>query len=583
MESGRFSKAIILFLLFWLSSASAFEPEAVGANPDLVALNAGWFPPTVYNVTDGVYVAVGYGRANPVLIEGTDGLIVIDPGESTTSAEMVKAAYNEHLNDIFSRKPVEAIIYTHHHDCHINGASVFAGNGSPEIIAHETFEEHLFGPKELMGQIFPIKVYRAVKYAGIPYQRDPGYFVNGGIFPFSVPGPSGYLPPTLTVGDELETNIAGVNLTIVHAPAETTDINYVWLPDKKVIVQIGIFYKSFPAINTLRGASHRDPLKYIASIDDMRTLNAEYMVLIHSGGGPIVGAENISQTLTNARDALQYVHDQTVRSMNQGLTPGEIIEVIELPPHLAEDPNLQEYFGEMDRDVFQIFQQYMGWFTGKSRDIFPSTPREEAEKMAYLAGGVDGLAEKAKSSLDEGDMKWAMIFSDYVLLLDPENAGAREVKNSAMLYLAEETKNAQVRNYLLSEYLEETGQIRIPLELGFSLMDENIIVYMPMETIFRIMAVSLNATKALDQEYAVGLDLSDDSESAEYAIYVRKGIVEVQEGVAEDPKFTVVTDSLTMKNLVLGKLDPEEAVASGDVVIGGAGPEEFFGFMDLFR
>jgi alkyl sulfatase BDS1-like metallo-beta-lactamase superfamily hydrolase len=583
MKTGKYSKTIILLLFFWLSSASAFEPEAVGANPDLVALNAGWMPPTVYNVTDGVYVAVGYGRANPVLIEGTDGLIIIDPGESTTSAEMVKEAYNEHLDDIFSRKPVKAIIYTHYHDCHINGATVFAGNDSPEIIAHETLEDNLFGPTALLSQIYPIKVYRAVKYAGILYQNDPGYFVNGGIFPFSVPGPSGYLPPTLTVGDELETNIAGVNLILVHAPGETADIIYVWLPDEKVIVQIGNFYKSFPAINTLRGASHRDPLNYIASIDSIRKLNAEYLVLIHSGGGPIVGAENVSRTLTNARDALQYVHDQTVRYMNKGLTPGEIIEVIELPPHLANDPNLKEYFGEVDRDVFQIFQQYMGWFTGKSRDIFPTSPTEEAEKMAYLAGGIDELGVRAKEALDEGDMKWAMIFSDYVLLLDPENAEAREVKNSALISLAEDSSNAQVRNYLLSEYLEETGQINIPLEKGFSLLDENIVVYMPMETIFRCMAVSLNATKALDEEYAVDLELSDDSVSGDYAIYVRRGIVEVEQEVADDPKFTVVTDSLTWKNLVLGKLNPEEAVSSGDVEIIGANPEGFFGFMDLFK
>jgi alkyl sulfatase BDS1-like metallo-beta-lactamase superfamily hydrolase len=583
MKTGKYSKTIILLLFFWLSSASAFEPEAVGANPDLVALNAGWMPPTVYNVTDGVYVAVGYGRANPVLIEGTDGLIIIDPGESTTSAEMVKEAYNEHLDDIFSRKPVKAIIYTHYHDCHINGATVFAGNDSPEIIAHETLEDNLFGPTALLSQIYPIKVYRAVKYAGILYQNDPGYFVNGGIFPFSVSGPSGYLPPTLTVGDELETNIAGVNLILVHAPGETADIIYVWLPDEKVIVQIGNFYKSFPAINTLRGASHRDPLNYIASIDSMRKLNAEYLVLIHSGGGPIVGAENVSRTLTNARDALQYVHDQTVRYMNKGLTPGEIIEVIELPPHLANDPNLKEYFGEVDRDVFQIFQQYMGWFTGKSRDIFPTSPTEEAEKMAYLAGGIDELGVRAKEALDEGDMKWAMIFSDYVLLLDPENAEAREVKNSALISLAEDSSNAQVRNYLLSEYLEETGQINIPLEKGFSLLDENIVVYMPMETIFRCMAVSLNATKALDEEYAVDLELSDDSVSGDYAIYVRRGIVEVEQEVADDPKFTVVTDSLTWKNLVLGKLNPEEAVSSGDVEIIGANPEGFFGFMDLFK
>jgi alkyl sulfatase BDS1-like metallo-beta-lactamase superfamily hydrolase len=583
MKTGKYSKAIILLLFFWLSSASAFEPEAVSANPDLVALNAGWVPPTVYNVTDGVYVAVGYGRANPVLIEGTDGLIIVDPGESTTSAEMVKAAYNEHLDDIFSKKPVKAIIYTHYHDCHINGATVFAGNDSPEIIAHESLEDNLFGPTALLSQIFPIKVYRAVKYAGILYQNDPGYFVNGGIFPFSVPGPSGYLPPTLTVGDELETNIAGVNLTLVHAPGETADIIYVWMPDKKVIVQIGNFYKSFPAINTLRGASQRDPLNYIASIDSMRKLDAEYLILIHSGGGPIVGAENVSRTLTNARDALQYVHDQTVRYMNKGLTPGEIIEVIELPPHLADDPNLKEYFGEVDRDVFQIFQQYMGWFTGKSRDIFPTSPQEEAEKMAYLAGGVDELGVKAKAALDEGDMKWAMIFSDYVLLLDPENAEAREVKNSALISLAEESSNAQVRNYLLSEYLEETGQISIPLEKGFSALDDNIVFYMPMETIFRIMAVSLNASKALDEEYVVGLDLSDDSVSGDYAIYVRRGIVEVQQETAESPKFVIVTDSMTMKNLVLGKLDPEEAVSGGEVEIGGADPEEFYEFMDLFK
>lgn len=376
-----------------------------------------------------------------------------------------------------------------------------------------------------------------------------------------------------------------MNLTIVHAPAETTDINYVWLPDEKVIVQIGIFYKCFPAIKTLRGASHRGPLNYIASIDDMRTLNAEYMVLIHSGGGPIVGAENISLTLTNARDALQYVHDQTVRHMNQGLTPGEIIEVVELPPHLAADPNLKEYFGKVDRDIFQIFQQYLGWFAGSCRDIFPAPPREEAEDMAYLAGGIDELTVKARAALDEGDKKRALIFSDAVLQLDPEDADAREVKSSALIALAEESSNAQVRNYLLSEYLEETGQIKIPiLDRGFSAFDDNIVFYMPMETAFRCMAVSLNASKALDEEYAVGLDLSsDDSVSGDYAIYIRRGIVDVLEGVAEDPKFTIVTDSLSMKNLVLGKLNPEEAIASGDVEIVGAGPEEFFGFMDLFR
>ena len=584
MESEKYSKAIILLFFFWLSSASAFEPEAVPANPDLVAITETWVPPTVYNVKDGVYVAVGYNQDNPVLIEGTDGLIVVDPGESIPGAEAAKAAFNENLDDIFSKKPVKAIIYTHYHACHVHGASVFAGNDSPEIIAHETLDYNLFGPASMDGQLAPIKYYRAAMMAGLLYQKDPGYWTTFGIAPFSIPGPSGYMPPTLTVGDELETNIAGVNLTLVHAPGETKDIIYVWMPDEKVLIQIGNFYKSFPAVNTLRGASYRDPLEYIASIDSMRKLDAEYLVLIHSSGGPIVGAENISRALTNARDALQYVHDQTVRYMNKGLTAGEIIEVVELPPHLAEDPNLQECYGQVDRDIFQIYQQYLGWFTGNCRDIFPASPGEEAEDMAFLAGGVDDLAIKAKAALDEGDTRRALIFSDNVLTLDPENAEAREVKNSALLSLAEDTSNAQVRNYLLSEYLVETGQISYPmLDLGFRALDDNMGFYMPMETLFRIMAVSLNASKALDEEYAVGLDLSDDSVSGEYAIYVRRGIVEVQQEIVGDPKFTVVTDSLTWKNLVLGKLNPEDAVASGGVEISGADPEEFYNFMDLFR
>lgn len=204
--------------------------------------------------------------------------------------------------------------------------------------------------------------------------------------------------------------------------------------------------------------------------------------------------------------------------------------------------------------------------------------------MAYLAGGIDELGVRAKSALNEGNMKWAMIFSDSVLRLDPKNAEAREVKNSAIISLAEETSNAQVRNYLLSEYLEETGQISYPIfDLGFSATDDNMVVHMPMDTLFRIMAVSLNASKALNEEYVVGLELSDDSVPGEYAICVRRGIVEVQQETAEDPKFAVVTDSLTWKNLVLGKINPEDAVSGGDAVISGADPEEFYGFLDLFK
>ena len=584
MKLVAFVAMVSCIIFLGACNALAFEPEVVPANPKLVNLSTD-FEQNVYEVTEGVYVAVGYARANPVLIDGPDGLIVIDPAESETAAIIVKAAYNEHLDNIFSKKHVKAIIYTHYHDCHIHGAAVFAGNDSPEIIAHENFAGNLFSPPgAVYSLIFPIKAYRAAKYLGLTFQQDPGYFVNGGIFPFSVQGPSGYLPPTKTVQDKLETNIAGVDLVLMHAPGETSDIILVWLPEKKVLVEIGDFYKSFPAIVTLRGASFRNPLDYIQSIDKMRSLNAEYLVLIH-GGKPLMGAENISGTLTNYRDGLQFVHDQTVQYMNKGLTPAEIIEVVKLPPHLANDPYLQEYFGQMDRDIFQIFLQYMGWYTGKSRDLFPMSLNEEAQEMAELAGGVEQLAAKAQEALDKGKLEWALILADDVLLLNPEHAVARAVKNSAMISLAEETYNAQTRNYLLSEYLEETGQVTIPIP-DFSKIDDNLVPYMPMDTLFGIMAVGLNASKSLDENIVVGLhltDLTNTTEPADYTMHLRRGILEVQPQIPDNPEFTLTAESLVWKNVVLGKLDPLEAVSNGDIMVRGADPGELYSFLEFFN
>lgn len=574
---------VILALACWLFPAFGFDPPTVPANPLLVSLSAD-FEQAVYEVAEGVYVAVGYARSNPVLIEGVDGLIVIDPAESVVAAAAVRDAYNEHLDNIFDRKPVKAIIYTHYHDCHIHGATVFAGDDSPEIIAHETLAENLFSPPgAVYSLIFPIKATRAVRYLGLMQQGNPGYFVNGGIFPFSIGGPSGYLPPTITVEDELEITIAGVDLVLTHAPGETSDIIYVWLPKTKVLVEIGDFYKSFPAIITLRGASFRNPLDYLESIDKMRNLNAEYLVLIH-GGQPIVGAENVSSILTDYRDGLQYVHDQTVRYMNQGLTADKIIELIELPPHLADNPYLQEYFGQIDRDIFQIFLQYLGWFTGECRDMFPMPLTEQARNMADLVGGVTHLATKAQEVLDEGNAAWALDLADYVLVLDPGHVGALGIRHAAMLSLAETTYNAQSRNYLLSEYLEETGQIAIGM-VGFDRIDDNLVRYMPMDTLFGIQAVSLNASACLDEDILVGLHLTDlcsTTQPASYAMHLRRGVLEVQPQIAEDPAFMVITESLVWKNVVLGKLDPHEAVSNGDILVGGVDPQALYDFLGFF-
>src|SRR5690606_24840922 len=86
-------------------------------------------------VTDGVYVAIGYALANSILIEGDDGVIVVDTTESPAAARAILAEFRK-----ITDKPVKAIVYTHFHADHIAGATVFAAEDRPDVYSHRTTE-----------------------------------------------------------------------------------------------------------------------------------------------------------------------------------------------------------------------------------------------------------------------------------------------------------------------------------------------------------------------------------------------------------------------------------------------------------
>ena len=574
--------------------SAPYEPETVPVNPTLLVKYDEFFPPAVLNVTDGVWIARGYNRDNPVLIEGVDGLIVVDPGESIGAAQTVKDAFNANLNNIFDKKPVKAVIYTHHHDCHINGASVFADEQT-EIIGHENLLSSLFS--EWFGPVFPSRAEGALKMGGMmfmdsPVQDGEGWYVGYGICGPQTLGPSGFLAPTKTIKEGTNLTIAGVDVDLIPVAGETQDVLFVWLPQKEVLIQIAIVYEAFPAISTMRGSRLRDPLDYVNSLKIARGLNPEYLVTIHGPNPVTSGKENVSQYLTNFSDAIQFVNDQTLYYMNKGYTAGEMMDLIVLPPHLASSPYLQEIYGSKEWNIVHIFRYYRGYYTGEVRDLFPQTTLSEAEMSAFLAEGDGDLANKAQAALDI-NLEWALRLADDALLLDPDNPVAFETKKAAMLALAENTMNAQARNMLLSDYLLMTDQAHVDFGFGdtkhaFSSIQDNFVELMPMATLHRILAVSLNASKSMDKDIVVSLQLTDikmnDPKVPDnYTLNVRKGILEVDPPSASKGQFEIVTDSLTWKQLVLAKLDPEDAVANGKLVISGGTPESFYSFMELFE
>jgi len=57
-------------------------------------------------------------------------------------------------------------------------------------------------------------------------------------------------------------------------------------------------------------------MEWVGSLDRMRALRPEFLVPSHTR--PLRGEKKIYETLTNYRDAIQFVHDQTIRWMNRG-------------------------------------------------------------------------------------------------------------------------------------------------------------------------------------------------------------------------------------------------------------------------
>jgi alkyl sulfatase BDS1-like metallo-beta-lactamase superfamily hydrolase len=441
---------------------------------------------------------------------------------------------------------------------------------------------------EWYGQLYPSRAEGGAKMAGLLFLGVPGWYSGYVLSGPQILGPSGFLPPTRTVRDELKTVIAGVELNLIGTPGETRDIMVVWLPGKKVLIQIGIMYKAFPALVTMRGSGQRNPLDYVNSLKLCRSLNPEYLVAIHGADPVTSGKENVRQFLTDFSDAIQFMNDQIVQHLNRGFTPGEMIDAISLPPHLASLPYLQENYGRLDWNIFHIARYYRGYYTGKVRDLFPQSDVNKAQLAAELAGGVGPLAAKAQNALATGKLEWALELADDVLLLEPGNSGAFETKKAAMLALAESTMNSQARNMLLSDYLLLTGQVMSPGHKALlARMDPNAVQLMPLSALHRILAVNLNASESMETEMTVGVQLNDirknsRTESPYTTLQVRRGILEVDPPSADRAQLVINTDTMTWKNLVLGKLRPADAIASQKVVISGATAESFYAFMALF-
>lgn len=404
------------------------------------------FEEEIVKVADDVYVAVGYSVSNSSMIVGTDGVVIIDTGVSVDDAERIVTEFRK-----ITDKPVKAIVFTHSHGDHTGGAISFIGSERPQIWAHENFGSEA---RPLLAAGLTYQRVRGSRQAGFKLPREQR--INNGVAPVRYPKRGGSAfeagsaasPTNFLKGNRQTIEVAGIELELVSSPGETNDQLYVWYPNGEVLFAGDNFYRSFPNLYAIRGTPQRSVKQWSESLAKLADENAVALVGGHTK--PIMGREEVKQVLGDYRDAVKFIHDRTIAGMNKGLTPDQLVEYVKLPQHLADKDYLQPFYGHPEWGVRNVFSGYLGWFDGNPTNLFPLPPKEEAMRIAKLAGGETNLLAAAKQALEGDDNQWAAQLADYLLAIDATNEQAKTTKSRALKKLARNMVNATARNYYLT-------------------------------------------------------------------------------------------------------------------------------------
>lgn len=430
--------------LVWVLGSSVAGAELTPAERLLTARQAE-FERAVIQVADGVYTAVGFGVSPSSMIVGPEGIVIVDTQIDVPAATLVLAEFRK-----ITDKPVQGVIFTHAHGDHTGGSSVFLQAGRAAGKDVQVWAREGFGEEGRWLQAAGLTVQRARGARQAGFLLHPEQRINNGVAQAYWPKRGGAVfnalaKPTHLVSRSRQTvELAGITLDLVAADGETADQLYVWYPAQRVVFAGDNFYKSWPNLYAIRGTGYRDVQAWAASLDAM--LNEGPHRLVGGHTRPVLGRSEVATVLSNYRDAIRSVFDQTIAGMNEGLTPDELVETVKLPSRLADLDYLQEYYGNIEWAVRAIFQGYLGWFDGNPTNLFPLSPLQEAQRVARLAGGVDALRRAAETALAE-DPQWAAQLCDRLLALDPGDRAAMQLKAGALEALARDLLTATGRNY----------------------------------------------------------------------------------------------------------------------------------------
>lgn len=498
----------------------------------------------------GLFVAVGYDLANTLVLQGTDGRVVVDPGMSPARAERAKAAL-----DAVTSGPVRAVIYTHSHIDHVGAADVWVEPGS-QVWATDRWSEGFF---HQYGTLLPSEASRGLRQfaAGVGEDELPCAAIGARA---ELGARIGVVAPTHTFGDEAALEVAGLSLRLLAVPGETDDHLAVIWPAREAVMPGDDWYAAFPNLYTIRGTRPRPVDRWIQSLDALRALDAAVLVPSHTV--PVVGRDAVRDALVAHRDAIQAVRDAVVRGVNQGVRRDALVESVALPPELAGLPALQERYGRVDWSARAIADNTVGWFDGRAAALEPLPAAEVARRSVELMGGGDAVRAAAATAADP---RWALHLLG--LLEDAGERGLNELIAEKYEVLARAEGNANARGYLLVAARERRAGASEGLPRP--VLSDDFVEGLPLPMLFAVLASRLRPEDAAGVHESLRFELDGDV----FVVTIRHRVAEVVHGEplpgTPPPVATLRTDARTWRRLSLELDGAAGALADGRLAIDG--------------
>jgi len=516
----------------------------------------------LFMVTEGLYQV--RLSANVTIVDAPDGLVIIDTGVSIDLARAAMDLFRRHTGN---QKPVAAVIYTHTHFDHYGGVKGVVEeddvtSGKVPIVAPgtiESFNKHAIGENVITGNAMS----RRMSYTfGLLLPRcDTGEITLGltTVDELSQNMRPSYIPPTDPITRTGETRtLGGWDFEFLYAPdTEAPEEMHIWIPQIKALTCAENANHSMHNIQTIRGARTRDARNFARYIDETLVRWGD-QAQVHYGPHtwPVFGNDNVVAFLEGQRDMYKYIHDQSLRLANQGLTPLEAAEIVRLPDAIGQKWPNRYYHGGLHHNVRAVFHKELGFWDGDPATILPLLPADNAARHVALIGRKKLLAEGRKA-IEAADYRWAVQILHHLVFADPDDTEARKLQADAYEQLGYQQEVPQYRAIFLTAAKELREGITKLGQLNTDTLDT--ILAMPIDLLFDFMAVHVIGDKAAAID--IRLNVTFDDTGDEWTMWIRNGVLNARRGHADEVQLTITGPKADLAALLLQPTQAEYIIA----------------------